>query len=427
MWITVLIFIGLLVLGVPVGFVIAATAMFLFVLSGNEMMIFPQKIVSGVNSFPLMAIPLFILAGELMNFGGITTRIFDFARTIVGHIRGGLGHANIVASTVFAGMSGAAVSDAAGLGTIEMKAMREQNYPDEFSIGVTVASSTIGPIMPPSINFIIYGSLASVSTGALFLAGVIPGVVMALSMMVLVYIFARRRDYPRDKKSSLKQIWQAFIKAFFPLLTPGIILGCILFGIATPTEASVMAVVYALFLGGVVYRLLTWRILYDIFVRTSVLTATIMIIIGVASPLGFMLSKMQIPQMMLEWLLSFTTSTFVLWVLLLLLLLFLGLFMEATTVIIVLVPILLPILITFDINLIHFGVVLSLALSIGLCTPPVGILLFVGSQIADMSVERVIRGVTPFLIPLVIVLILITLIPEITLFLPDMFTVEGGG
>lgn len=422
----VILFIVFLIIGVPVAFVIAATGLFLFIFADNELMIFPQRIVSGINSFPLMAIPLFILAGELMNFGGITTRIFDFARAIVGHIRGGLGHANVLASMVFAGMSGAAVSDAAGLGTIEVKAMREQKYPDEFSVGVTIASSTIGPIMPPSINFIIYGSLASVSTGTLFLAGIIPGILMGLSLMILVYIFSIRNNYPRDRRATLKKVWSTFTRAILPLMTPGIILGGILFGIATPTEASVMAVVYALFLGGVVYRMLSWKILYDIFVRTAVLTATILLIIAVASPFGFMLTKMQVPQMMVEFLLSFTNSTFVLWALLLALLLFLGLFMEATAIMIVLVPILLPTLIAFDINLIHFGVVLSLALSIGLITPPIGLLLFVGSRIADISVERVIKGVTPFFIPLFVILLLITFIPSIVLFLPEKLLLLKG-
>lgn len=421
MFIIAVLFILFLFIGIPVAFVIASMGIAIFILGDNDLIIFPQRLVAGINSFPLMAIPLFILAGELMNIGGITNRIFDFAKALVGHIRGGLAHANVVASMVFAGMSGAAVADTAGLGTVEIKAMKDQKYDPEFAAAVTIASSTIGPIIPPSINFIIYGSLASVSTGALFLGGIIPGIVMGLSMMILIYVMAVRRNYPREKKATSYLLWFTFKRAFFPLLTPAIILGGILFGIATPTEASVMAVMYALFLGVIVYRQIKWDDLYNILVRTSVLTGAILLIISVASPFGFMLAKMQVPQLMAEVLFGLTSNIVMVWLLLLALLIFLGLFMEATAIMIILVPILLPTLIVYQIDLIHFGVVMSLALAIGLITPPVGLCLFLGSQIAQVPLERVIRATIPFLIPLIFVLILITFVPQIVTYIPELF------
>jgi len=410
-----------LVMGIPIVFVLASTGITLFLLGNNDLIIFPQRLIAGTNSFPLMAIPLFILAGELMNIGGITNRIFDFARALVGHIRGGLGHANVVASMVFAGMSGAAVADTAGLGTVEIKAMKDQNYDPEFSAAVTVASSTIGPIIPPSINFILYGSLASVSTGALFLGGIIPGILMGISMMILVYVLAVRRNYPKEQRASAQLLWSTFIRAFFPLLTPAIILGGIFLGIATPTEASVMAVVYALILGTFVYRQIKWKDFYEIFLRTSIITGSILLIIGVASPFGFMLAKMQIPQIMAQAFFGLTDNTIIIWIMILALLLLLGCFMDATAIMIVLVPILLPTLTAFQIDLVHFGVVMSLALAIGLITPPVGLCLFLGSQIAEVPLDRVIKATIPFFIPLVAVLILITFIPQIVTFIPKLF------
>ncbi|MBP1931394.1 TRAP transporter large permease [Ammoniphilus resinae] len=410
-----------LVMGIPIVFVLASTGITLFLLGDNDLIIFPQRLIAGTNSFPLMAIPLFILAGELMNIGGITNRIFDFAKALVGHIRGGLGHANVVASMVFAGMSGAAVADTAGLGTVEIKAMKDQKYDPEFAAAVTVASSTIGPIIPPSINFILYGSLASVSTGALFLGGIIPGILMGLSMMILVYVLAVRRNYPREERASSQLLWITFKRAFFPLLTPAIILGGIFLGIATPTEASVMAVLYALILGTVVYKQIKWKDFYEIFLRTSIITGSILLIIGVASPFGFMLAKMQIPQLMAQAFFGLTDNPLIIWIMLLALLLLLGCFMDATAIMIVLVPILLPTLNAFQIDLVQFGVVMSLALAIGLITPPVGLCLFLGSQIAEVPLDRVIRATIPFFIPLVGVLILITFIPQIVTFIPRLF------
>lgn len=410
----------LIVIGMPIAFVIGFSGISLFLLADNALIAFPQRLVAGMNSFPLVAIPMFILVGELMNVGGVTRRIFDFATALVGHLHGGLAHANVMASMLFAGMSGAAVSDTAGLGTVEIKAMKERGYSPEFSAAVTASSSTIGPIIPPSTNLIIYGSIASVSVGGLFLGGIIPGILMGISLMVLVYILAVKNDFPREERVSAHTLWASFKQAFFPLLTPVIILGAILLGITTTTEAAVIAIIYALFLGAVVYREIKWADLYEIFVRTAVLTGSIMLIIAISAPLGFILSKEQIPQQLAQLILGISDNTYIILLLIVALLLFLGTFMEATAIMIVLLPILIPTLAAVDVDLIHFGVVMAVALTIGLITPPVGIALFLVSDIAKAPFERVVSATLPFLVPLIIVLLLITLVPQIVTFLPTI-------
>lgn len=412
--------VALMLLRVPVAFCIAAAAGMYLVLGGADLSLLPQRMIGQMTSIPLMAIPFFILAGELMNIGGITDRIFAFARALLGRLPGNLGHANVVASMVFAGMSGSAVADTAGLGRVELKAMRANGYPDDFSVGVTVASSTIGPIIPPSINIIIFASITGTSIGGLFVGAIVPGVMMGVSLMILIAIIATRRELGKREKSSLRQIVHAATRAIFPILTPAIILGAILLGIATPTEASVIAVVYALVLGLLVFRLLRWRDLVAIAMRTTILTAALMLIISFASPLGHALARERVPQLIGEALFSITSNLTVVWLLVLVFLLIIGTFMEVSAALIVITPIIAPAMVALGADPLQVGVVMVLGLGLGLITPPVGLCLYVGSQISGLGLDKVVRGTAPFYVPILVTLILTAMLPVLTTWLPRL-------
>jgi tripartite ATP-independent transporter DctM subunit len=411
----------LLVAGTPIAFVIGLpVVLYLFVDGSVPLTVVPQMMTGGVNSFSLMAIPFFLLAGTLMNTAGITLRLFRFAGCLVRHIPGGLGHVNVVASMIFAGMSGSAVADAAGLGTVEIEAMRKEGYDAEFAAGITAASSTIGPVIPPSIIFVIYGVIGEVSIGALFLAGAIPGLMMGLALMAQVYLIAAKRGYRVLPRASLRELSESFRAAILPLLTPVIIVGGILAGVFTPTEASVVAVVYALILGLLVYRELTWRDLGSILWSVAYQTATIMMITATANVLGWVMARGRLPQTIAEALLGYTSN----WALVLLvinLLLFLtGTFMEVIAALVILTPVLVPIVKAVGIDPVHFGVVMSLNLMIGLLTPPVGMALYTVQRVAGVSFARMVRGTVPFILPLIVVLALISYVPGLVLFLPRL-------
>ena len=415
--------IGLILLGVPVAVSMGLTAVATFVVMGQAdiLTMVAQRMYASTTSFTLLAIPFFILAGNLMNTGGITARIFRFARALVGHIWGGLGQVNVIASMIFSGMSGAAVADAAGLGIIEMKAMRDNGYDYRFSAAITAASSTIGPVIPPSIPLVIYGYLTEVSVGRLFLAGVIPGALMGLALMVVVYFVSRHRNYPRDKRAPLKEIIQSGKAAFLPLLTPVIIVGGILSGQFTPTEASVIACLYALLLGLVIYRSIRIKDLPGLFWDTLTHTVRIMFIIAAAGFFGWLLILQRIPVQVITGLTSLSDNWVLVMLIIILVLLIFGCFLEGIAVLLITIPIFQKIIVHFAIDPVQFGVVMTLASMIGLLTPPVGMCLYAVSSITKLSIADLTREMWPYLLGIFIVLLLVAFIPPISLWLPNYF------
>jgi len=378
-----------------------------------------QRMVTGIDSFVLLAIPFFMLTGRLMNEGGITDRIFDFARSLVGPIRGGLAHANVLASMIFAGMSGSAVADAGGLGMVEIKAMTDQGYRREFAAAVTVASSTIGPIIPPSIPMVIYGAMAEVSVGRLFLGGFIPGVLMGLALMVLIYFWSFREAMPKDPGYSLRRIWTSFRDAFLPLLTPVILIGGIVSGVFTPTEAAAVAAIYAFFLSFVLYRTVGLRDIPSIIIDTLITTAVVTFIISATSGFSWLLIVGKIGKLLVEFVSSVTQNPAIVLFIVNVALLILGCLMEAGVLLILLTPLLVPVMAAMGVDLVHFGVVMVLNLMIGVATPPVGMCLFVVSEANNIKLETLMREVIPQVIPLIVVLFLITYVPDLVLVIPQ--------
>jgi tripartite ATP-independent transporter DctM subunit len=411
----------MLIIGVPIAITLGGSAMLWVYLTGRiPDFIILQRMLGGVNSFPLLAVPFFILAGNLMNAAGLTTHIFAFARSIVGWMRGGLGHVNVGASIIFAGMSGAAVADAGGLGTIEIKAMEDAGYDTDISVAITAASSTIGPIIPPSLPLVIYGVIAQASIGRLFIAGLVPGLLMGLSLMILIAYYARRRNYPRDARFSIVGMFESLWSGFPSLLTPVIIIGGIAFGIFTPTEAAVAASAYTLFLGLVVYRTLNFKKIMQVSIETLETTAIILFIVAGAAIFAWILTRLQVPGRFAELLLAITTDKIALLILLNIVLFIVGFFMETIAAITILVPVLLPIALQIGVDPVHFGIFMILNLMIGLLTPPVGMVLYVLSRVAKIPFERCAKATAVFIIPLVIVLLLVTFIPALSLWLPNL-------
>ena len=409
-----------LVLGVPVAVALGLSALIFIVVAGMPEIVVIHNMVNGIDSFPLLAIPFFILAGHLMNTGGITQRIFTFARALVGWLPGGLGHVNVGASVIFAGMSGAAVADAGGLGTVEIKAMKDAGYDSDFSVGVTAASSTIGPIIPPSLPLVIFGVMASVSIGDLFAAGLIPGLLMALALMVMVAWYSKKRGYPKDNSFELRRLLSTGKRAFLPLLTPLIIIGGIVTGVFTPTESAIAAVFYALFLGIVVYRSLTWRHLVRVSMDTVETTAAILLIVAASTVFAWILTANQAALGLSEALFKVTDSKVGILLLIMLLVLLVGLFMETIAAITILVPILLPIAGQVGIDPVHLGILVVLNLMLGLLTPPVGMVLYVLSEVSGTPFERCVKATMPFFIPLLVVLFAVAFFPALTLWLPSV-------
>ena len=415
-------FLGLMVTGLPVALAMAVASLIYVMATGTVPdYVVIHRMVGGLDSFPLLAVPFFILAGNLMNTAGITNQIYNFALALVGWMKGGLGHVNVVGSMIFSGMSGTAIADAAGLGTIEIKAMNDHGYPVEFSVGVTAASATLGPIIPPSLPFVIYGMMANVSIGALFLGGILPGLVMTLFMMAYVYYCARRYGMGRDQAFSLRVLGVTFVAALPALMTPLIIIGGMTFGWFTPTEAAIAACAWALMLGILLYRTMSWKQFYKVTMDTIETTAGVLLIVGAASLFGWVLTTTRVAEMAAEALLQVTTNRYVILLLINLLLLAIGCFLEPIASISILVPILMPILVKVGIDPIHFGVMMTLNLMIGLLHPPLGMVLFVLSRISKLSIERTTMAILPWLIPLLGSLVAITLIPELTLWLPRLF------
>ena len=459
-------FLVLLVVGVPVAISMAiASLAYLVVYGVAPDVIVAQRMIAGIESFPLLAVPFFILAGNLMNIAGVTGRIYNFAVSLVGWMRGGLAQVNIIGSVIFSGMSGTAIADAAGIGTIEIKAMKDHGYPIDVAVGVTAASATLGPIIPPSLPFVIYGMMANTSIGALFLAGVIPGAVMTVFMMITVAWFAHRRGWGADApfrwatlgeaglevvivflfpvavyamtQSGVSQNaaiglalltliaidWYFDFSAVMALMTPVILIGGMTLGWFTPTEAAVAAVIWSLFLGLVRYRSMTFRTLAKATRDTVETTASVLFIVTAASVFAWLLTVSQAAALISDAFLSITDNKWVFLFLVNLLLLFIGCFLDTIAAITIVVPILMPIVLKLGIDPVHFGLILTLNLMIGLLHPPLGMVLFVLSRVARLSVEQTTMAILPWLVPLFAALIAVTFIPEITLWLPKVMGV----
>jgi len=451
--------------GLLVAIAMAGASLAYILISGNlPPFVVIHRMVSGIDSFPLLAVPFFILAGNLMNNAGITTRIYNFALALVGWLKGGLGHVNVLGSVIFAGMSGTAIADAAGLGTIEIKAMQEHGYDTEFAVGVTAASATLGPIIPPSLPFVIYGMMANASVGALFLAGILPGALMAILMMLTVAYYAHKNGWGADVKFSgsrfakamgelavvvawplllwgvvarlgapaqisvfvglaslfvLDRIFQ--FEALLPIMTPVLLIGGMTTGLFTPTEGAIAACVWAMILGFAWYRTLRWKMFVKVCLDTVETTSTVLFIVAAASIFGWMLTATGVTADIAAWVLAFTKEAWVFLLLANLLMLFVGCFLEPTAAITILVPILLPIAVQLGIDPIHFGLVMVLNLMIGLLHPPMGMVLFVLARVAGLSFERTTMAILPWLVPLLISLGIITYLPKLVLWLPKMF------
>jgi tripartite ATP-independent transporter DctM subunit len=410
----------LLAIGAPVFVAIAGASVVYIVWNGIPPLIAIQKTVSGIDSFPLLCVPFFILAGSLMNAGAITEKLFEFAHRMVGHWRGGLAQVNVLNSLIFSGMSGTAIADAGGLGAMELRSMRSRGYDMPFAVGVTAASSTMGPIIPPSLPLVVYGFSASTSVGELFLAGVVPGLMMAAAMHLQVAYFARQRAYPVEARASWRERLHAMRVSGPALLMPLIIMGGIVLGVATPTEAAAVAAAYALLIGVVVYRSFDGASILASLRETFETTAVVMLMVGASSLFGWILVRENAAQEFSRFMLAVISEPWQALVVLNAILLVAGMFLETVAVILIAVPIFLPVLAQYGIDPVHFGIVMVLNLMIGLMTPPIGLLLFVMAKLAGMDFYATFRACLPFLLPIFAVLILVTFVPAIPLALPTL-------
>ena len=419
-----LILIALMIVGVPIGISLGLTALatMLWMGGSNLALMMIQRMYTSTTSFPLLAIPFFILAGNLMNSGGVTQRIFNVAQLFVGRVRGGLGIVNVIASMLFAGMSGSAVADASGLGVVELKAMRDAGYDDEFAATITIASSTIGPVVPPSIPMVIYGSLAGVSVGGLFLGGILPGLLMGLSLMIVVLIVAYIRKMPRSHESrTLGEKGRILFEAIPAIATPVLIVGGILGGICTPTEAAALASVYTIILGTLFYRDLRLRDIPQIAFESAKQSIQVLFIIAAAGAFGWVLIQQQIPNAVVDALLSISDRPWIILLIVNIVLLILGMFMEGIAIMIITFPIFLPLMESIGVSPIHFGVLMVLNTMVGLITPPVGMCLFAVAGISGCSIAALVRESWPYLVALIAVLLLVTYVPSFVLFIPGLF------
>ena len=424
---TLVFFVGLLIiffiLGVPVcasiGLTCLAVLWYENGLTNIPISLLPLKMQHGVNSFPLLAIPFFILAANVMNKGSVTPRIFGFANSLVGHLRGGLGHVNVLASMIFAGMSGTAVADAAGLGALEIRAMKDQGYSLKYSTGITGASSVIGPIIPPSVAMVVYGWLSDVSVGALFIGGLVPGVLLALALVGMTLIQSYRTTMPMQPRPPFKEILRLSKRAVLSLLTPLIIVGGIWSGVFTPTESGAVASFYAIFLGMVIYRELTWKDLMDIFMNTIEFTAIILFIISVAGLYGWLLVRLQIPMILAESVVHLTTNPTIMLLILMVFFLIVGCFMSVIESVLIFTPIMVPMVEVLGINTLFFGILMVISLSVGVITPPFGNVIYVLVGITNQTFEQVVRALLPFLIPILVTIVFLVLFPEIVVYLPN--------
>ncbi|ACN17342.1 DctM9 [Desulforapulum autotrophicum HRM2] len=413
------VFLITLILGFPVAFCLGITSLAALIVSDVPLVLMTQRLFTGIDSFPLMAVPFFVLAGELMNRGGTTRRLIDFANVLVGRIPGGLAHTNILASMFFGGISGSAVADAAAMGTILVPGMIRKGFSPGFSAAVTAASSTMGPIIPPSILMVLMGVTTGLSIGGLFAAGIIPGTLIGVSMMGLSYFMAIRYSFPKETMAlSPLILWKEFVSAGPALLAPFIILGGILGGVFTPTEAAAIAVLYAFILGRFIYRELTVRDMGDVFIQSGITTAVLLIIIGMANIFAWVLTSEQIPTRIAQAMLALTSNPYAILMMINVFLIFIGMFLEGGAAIIILAPTLLQVTNAVGIDPLHFGLIMVLNLSVGLLTPPLGVCLFVVCGVTRIDFSVIVRAVIPFLLLEIGVLLVATYFPWLILFVP---------
>ena len=419
--VTFLSWFGLIFVGVPVGFsLVFATLLFFALTDWNVVYFVGSLLVDSLDSFSLLSVPFFVLTGVLMNSSGITERIFRFAKALLGHYTGGMGHVNIFASLIFSGMSGSALADAGGLGQLEIKAMRDEGYDDDLCGGLTAASCIIGPLVPPSITMIIYGVIADQSIARLFLGGFVPGIILTFALMMMNYFICKKRGYKRAPKATMQERLISFKESFWALLTPFIIIGGIFSGYFTPTEAAVIATCYSMGLGFFVYKELTMKgFVKDVIETIKISGVTVLMIMGVTF-FGQVIAREQISMKIAEVFLTFGKSPLMVLIMINLLLIFLGTFIEALALQVLVLPMLIPVVIQFGIDPVFFGVLSTLNLMIGILTPPMGMALFVVSRVGKIPVSTITRGVIPLLIPIILTLVLLTIFPQIVLFVPNL-------
>ncbi len=414
-------FLIFLLIGLPVFFALLAAPGILLWLNGqtNDITLLYRNVYNGMDSFPLMAIPFFMLAGELMNRGGITIRLVEFSQALMGHLRGGLAHVNVLSSILFAGLSGSAVADTSALGSMLIPAMEKQGYTRKFAAAITAASSVIGPIIPPSGIMIIYAYVMGESVAALFLAGIVPGVMVGVGLMLMIKLMADRYDFPvASRRYTWPERRQASLKAFFPLMTPVIILGGILGGIFTPTEAAAVAVGYAFIIGFFVLRTLTWKEVPEVLSNAGMTSAVVLLLVGAAMAFKTVVSLSHAPEQLASLILSLSENPLILLFLINLLLFIVGMFLDAGPAIIILGPILGPIFTSLGVDPIHFAIIMSVNLTVGLATPPMGLVLFVAAAVSRERVETIAKAILPFLAVEIIVIFLITYIPALSMTIP---------
>jgi tripartite ATP-independent transporter DctM subunit len=417
-------FLIFLLIGLPVFFGLLAAPGILLWISGDTkaLTLLYRNVYNGMDSFPLMAIPFFMLAGEMMNRGGITMRLVEFSQALVGHLKGGLAQVNILSSMLFAGLSGSAVADTSALGSMLIPAMEKEGYTRRFAAAITAASSVIGPIIPPSGIMIIYAYVMGESVAALFLAGIVPGILVGIGLMLMTSYMAKGSDFPKSReRATWGEKGQASIKAFFPLLTPVIILGGILGGVFTPTEASAVAVAYAFIVSVFVLREMSIKDLPDVLLKAAITSSVVLLLVGAAMAFKTVVSLSHAPETLAAYILSLSQNPLVLLFLINLLLFIVGMFLDAGPAIIILGPILGPIFLDLGIHPVHFAIIMSVNLTVGLATPPMGLVLFVASSVSGERVESIAKAILPFLAIEIAVIFLITYVPAISLFVPRLF------
>ncbi len=419
-WLLFGILIVLFFINVPIAVALGLASMIVLMVQDNvPLMVVVQKMFTSTDSFTLMAVPFFILAGKLMEVGGISKRLVDFAMTIVGRMHGGLAMVSVVTCMFFAAISGSGAATTAAVGAIMIPAMVQKGYDKSFSTAIQAAGGTIGVMIPPSVPMILFGVIAGASISDLFIAGILPGIFVGISLILVAYFISRKRGYGKEEKSSGKEIFTSFNRAILAILMPVIILGGIYGGVFTPTEASVVAVVYGLIVGLFIYKEIKWKDLPEVFIQSAVTSAVIMFIISCASIFGFILTREQIPLSITNALLAISDNPIIVLIIINVILLIVGTFLETSAAIIIMAPILLPVTTAVGIDPVHFGIIMVVNLAIGFITPPVGINLFVASNIANLRLEKIVRAIIPFLIILIIDIIIISFVPELSLFFLD--------
>lgn len=420
-WIMIIMIVALALIGVPMSVSMLTGSVWFMLTSGMPQTLMIQRLIMAVgDSFSMLAIPFFMLAGTIMNAGGVATRIFDFCNTLVGHIPGGLGHVNVFCSVIFAGMSGSALADTGGIGAIELKAMKDQGFDEDFSAAITGASSCLGPIIPPSTGMVLYAMMAEESVGTLFIAGVLPGIIMAAAMCLIVYITAKRRNYPISPRVTWKERGRAFWRAVPALLSPIILLSGILLGIFSATEASVVCCLYSLFLGIFIYKELSPKGLYNVFLDTLKSSGMVMALVTFSMLLATILNYNQIPQAVAAWAVTHITSKVGIILACMVLIIIAGMVIDVTPAMLILIPIMMPVIRQYGINPIAFGVASTLLFSQGLLTPPVGSILYVLADYTKMPVMRIAKNMIPYIITFMVLAFCFMMFPQICTFLPGL-------